>query len=63
MGDHPMVWNRCIGKGRAVYSAFGHQADAFSNPQQVTLLGNAVRWAMRLDGTECGALTTNEKTK
>ena len=63
MGDHPMVWNRCIGKGRVVYSAFGHQADAFSNPQQVTLLGNAVRWALRLDGTECGALAANEKTK
>lgn len=63
MGDHPMVWSRCIGKGRAVYSAFGHQADAFSNPQQVTLLGNAVRWALRLDGTECDELASNEKAK
>lgn len=55
MGDHPMVWSRCIGKGRVLYSAFGHQAEAFANPQQKQLLGNAVRWALKLDGDECNA--------
>jgi type 1 glutamine amidotransferase len=58
MGDHPMVWSRCIGKGRVVYSAFGHHAAAFENPQQKQLLLNATRWILRLNGDECGPLTT-----
>ncbi len=46
MGDHPVVWNRCIGKGRAIYSALGHQAKAYSNKEHRQLLENAIVWAM-----------------
>lgn len=53
MGDHPMTWWHCAGKGRALYTAFGHQAAAYSEPQFRTLLDNATRWALRLEGTEC----------
>lgn len=55
MGDHPIVWSRCIGKGRVLYSAFGHAAAAFESTQQKQLLLNATRWALRLDGNECDA--------
>jgi uncharacterized protein len=63
MGDHPMVWSHCVGKGRVLYSAFGHQAEAFSNPQQKQLLSNAIRWAMRLDGSECRDAVPKEEKK
>ena len=55
MGDHPMVWTRCIGKGRVLYSAFGHRAEAYAEPENVTLLTNAVSWALRQQGSECDA--------
>jgi type 1 glutamine amidotransferase len=44
MGDHPVVWSRCVGQGRAVYTAMGHKAEAFDNPQFRKLLGNALAW-------------------
>jgi type 1 glutamine amidotransferase len=55
MGDHPVVWWHCIGKGRVLYSALGHQAAAFAEPQNRRLLTDAVAWAMRQQGTECDA--------
>ena len=55
MGDHPMVWSRCIGKGRVLYSAFGHRAEAYAEPENVALLTNAVSWALRQQGSECDA--------
>ena len=33
MGDHPAVWSRCIGKGRVLYTTFGHRAEAFAEPE------------------------------
>jgi uncharacterized protein len=56
--DHPMVWTRCIGKGRVLYSAFGHRAEAYAEPQNKALLTNSVSWAMKLQGTECDAPST-----
>lgn len=43
-GDHPIIWKRCIGKGRSVYSAMGHTAESFSESLHVQLLENAVNW-------------------
>lgn len=63
MGDHPMVWSRCVGKGNVVYSAFGHQAEAFSNPEQKQLLTNAVRWALMQTGIGCGEVAKPTTTK
>lgn len=45
MGDHPIVWARCVGKGRAVYSAMGHWGAAYADPNHARLLENAVEWA------------------
>ena len=51
MGDHPVVWARCVGRGRAVYSAMGHGAAAFASAEYQQLLGAAMVWAM--DETAC----------
>jgi uncharacterized protein len=44
MGDHPVVWSKCVGSGRSVYAAMGHKAQAFEQPQVRQLLGNALAW-------------------
>ena len=46
MGDHPVVWSNRVGEGRTVYSALGHKAEAFDNPQHQLLLENALKWLM-----------------
>lgn len=46
MGDHPVVWSNCIGSGRSVYTAMGHRAEAFDEPQFQQLLDNALSWLM-----------------
>jgi type 1 glutamine amidotransferase len=45
MGDHPIAWSRCVGRGRAFYSAIGHKAESYSQPQNVRLMDNALEWA------------------
>ena len=53
--DHPVVWWHCQGKGRVLYTAFGHRAEAFAEPETRTLLTNALTWSLHSDGTDCGA--------
>lgn len=53
MGDHPAAWSRCIGKGRVFYTIFGHRAEAFAEPETRLLLGNALAWATRQQGSQC----------
>ena len=58
MGDHPAVWSRCIGKGRVLYTIFGHRAEAFAEPETKLLLTNALGWALRQDaGSDCNSIT------
>ena len=45
MGDHPIAWTRCVGKGRMFYSAIGHRPETYVDAHYVTMLENAVRWA------------------
>ncbi|MGE3690230.1 MAG: ThuA domain-containing protein [Novosphingobium sp.] len=49
MGDHPVAWAHCIGKGRVFYTAFGHRAEAFAEPETKVLLANALGWALKQD--------------
>jgi type 1 glutamine amidotransferase len=44
MGDHPLAWTNCIGRGRMFYSAIGHRPETYVQPQHVTLLEDAVTW-------------------
>lgn len=43
--DHPIAWSRCLGKGRAFYTAIGHRPEIYSDPIYVTMMENAVQWA------------------
>jgi hypothetical protein len=51
--DHPVLWYRCIGRGRAFYSALGHEASAYREPELAGVIEGAVAWAARLDGAGC----------
>jgi type 1 glutamine amidotransferase len=53
MGDHPVVWSNCIGEGRSVYAAMGHQAEAFEQPQVLRLITNALAWFIEGTGEVC----------
>lgn len=53
MGDHPVVWSRCVGKGRALYSALGHRAEAYETPEYKALLEGALAWTLGIAGEEC----------
>lgn len=45
MGDHPLAWTHCLGKGRVFYSAIGHLPATYSQPQNVAMLEDAIGWA------------------
>lgn len=45
MGRHPIIWTRCVAKGRAIFSALGHRAESYAEPLHRRLIGNAIRWA------------------
>jgi type 1 glutamine amidotransferase len=51
--DHPVVWSHCVGRGRAFYSALGHQAKSYQQPEMEKLLAGAIAWAARLEGEGC----------
>lgn len=61
--DHPIVWWRCVGKGRAFYSALGHTAASFSEPEYKQLLAGALDWVLRKDGEGCGESPAAEAKK
>jgi hypothetical protein len=46
--DHPVMWCQRVGDGRAFYSALGHPAGAYSEPEYVGVLENAIAWAAGL---------------
>ncbi len=52
-GDHPMVWWHCVGRGRAFYSALGHQAAYYDEPEMQALLEGALAWGLREEGAGC----------
>lgn len=54
MGDHPIAWTRCVGRGRSFYSAIGHRPETYSNPDHVRLLEQAISWTMGLAPSDCG---------
>lgn len=53
MGDHPIVWSRCVGKGRAFYSALGHQGAAYEEKEMRDMLRGALAWTAGLEGEGC----------
>ncbi|MCP4200118.1 MAG: ThuA domain-containing protein, partial [Proteobacteria bacterium] len=53
MGDHPVVWSNCVGKGRSVYLTMGHKADAFEQPNVRRLIVNSVLWLTDVADSAC----------
>lgn len=53
--DHPIAWTRCVGDGRAFYSAIGHRPDAYDEPHHLRLLDQAIGWAVGQGPTLCRA--------
>jgi len=53
MGTHPLVWTRCIGKGRVFFSALGHKAETYSEPLHLKMIDNAISWAARSRKGKC----------
>jgi len=45
MGTHPIIWTRCVGKGRVFFSALGHKAETYSEPLHLKMIDNAIDWA------------------
>jgi type 1 glutamine amidotransferase len=48
MGRHPVIWTNPAAKGRVVYSALGHSAEAYDDPNYHRVLINAISWAGKL---------------
>ncbi|MEV5886090.1 ThuA domain-containing protein [Streptomyces sp. NPDC052020] len=44
-GDHPLVWCREQGAGRVFYTALGHAAEAYGDPDFRAHLGGGIAWA------------------
>jgi len=53
MGDHPIAWTRCVGKGRSFYTAIGHRPEGYSEPNTNRLIEQAVAWAASLGPGSC----------
>lgn len=53
MGDHPIAWTRCVGDGRAFYSAIGHRPENYGEPNSAKLLEQGIAWAMGWGETRC----------
>jgi uncharacterized protein len=53
MGDHPIAWSQCIGKGRSFYSAIGHRPETYSDPHYEKVLERAILWAAGVGKTNC----------
>lgn len=52
--DHPIVWQRCVEKGRAFYSAMGHTAESFnSDGPHIEMLKRAIEWTAGLVPNAC----------
>ncbi|MEU5766578.1 ThuA domain-containing protein [Streptomyces asoensis] len=46
--DHPLVWCRDQGAGRVFYTALGHAAEAYADPDFRAHLRGGIAWAARL---------------
>jgi type 1 glutamine amidotransferase len=47
MGEyHPVAWFHYYDGGRAFYTAWGHQPEAFKEPLFLQHIGGAIKWAM-----------------
>jgi cytochrome c len=43
--EHPIVWSTTVGRGRSLYTALGHGAEAWSEPLYRAHVLGAIEWA------------------
>jgi uncharacterized protein len=53
MGDHPIAWTQCIGRGRSFYTAIGHRPEGYTEPNTNKLIGQGLAWAAGLGQSSC----------
>jgi type 1 glutamine amidotransferase len=53
MGDHPIAWTQCVGKGRSFYSAIGHKPEGYSEPNTNKLMEQGIVWTLESKGHAC----------
>ncbi len=51
--DHPIIWKSCLGTGRTLYSAMGHTAESYQEPEYIELLEQAIIWTAGLTVNSC----------
>ena len=51
--DHPIIWWRCVERGRAIYTILGHSAEVYESPEVQGFLEGAISWAAGLEGEGC----------
>lgn len=51
--DHPIIWAKCPGSGKFVYSALGHKADSYDSDAHKTILRNAMKWVREAGDQGC----------
>ena len=44
--DHPLIWHHQVGAGTVFYSALGHQASAYDEPEHQAMLEEAIKWLL-----------------
>ncbi len=54
MGDHPIAWTRCIGKGRSFYTAIGHRPESYTEPNTNKLIEQGIAWVLDAKKQACG---------
>ena len=45
MGDHPLAWSKCVGAGRAFYTALGHRPEVYKEKNSDQVLEQGIAWA------------------
>ena len=50
--NFPVAWAKMYGKGRVFYSTFGHTDESWDDPRVQKMYVEAIKWAMRLTGTD-----------
>jgi uncharacterized protein len=55
MGDHPIAWTRCVGRGRSFYTAIGHRPEVYTERNAATLLEQGIVWSMDRSAAPCAS--------
>jgi uncharacterized protein len=59
MGDHPIAWTQCVGKGRSFYTAIGHRPESYTEPNTNKLIEQSLVWAAGRGPSSCSASQTH----